>query len=113
MEQHSVVFPEKAQQRPRDLKVGLYFIQKAFCVISSYPFFEEFDSLISDVRIASNQGKIPVPLEEYIAHFLFGIPAPPRENYKLVFPTFCISHMNKQQIDFKRPCEKKLPYGNT
>lgn len=54
-----------------------FFLSKALCIMSMHPFFKEFKGILYDIKKASEYG-LKAPLENYLAHLVYSVPAPPR-----------------------------------
>lgn len=54
-----------------------YFVSKALCIMSMQPFFKEFKGILYDIKKASEVG-LRAPLEDFVAHLVYSVPAPPR-----------------------------------
>jgi hypothetical protein len=53
-------------------------LPKALCLTSRYPFFEQFKKILIDFLNVSIFPGLYAPLEDYFAHLVYSVPAPPR-----------------------------------
>ena len=80
-------------------------------MLSRQPFFEQFRLILIDIKRAADSGSLKGPLEDYITHLLFTIPAPPRGIAQVNLKLICKNHPFRNLM-FKYPPINKLPYAN-
>jgi hypothetical protein len=92
------------------LELGKYFIEKGLIVLSRQPFFDQLRVILIDIR-KSCQTAIKAPLEDYIAHFLYSVPCPPRGIASVNIKLVCKFHPYRTLL-LKYPPINRLPYAN-
>ena len=65
------------KESPNSIEKNKYFIGKALCILSRYPFFEEFKKILLDIKKRASQG-LNVPIEDILTYLVYSIPAPTR-----------------------------------
>ena len=65
------------------IEEGKLFLPKAICLLSRYPFFEQFKKILIDLKNYIDK-EIKAPFEDYLTHLIYSIPAPPRGLAKIV-----------------------------
>lgn len=93
---------EAEKQRRISSKKQPYYITKAFCIISHYPMFRTFKSILTQLyRISLSPGHIPI--ERYISNFCLELPLPPRGRIQVQYT------IGERIIMISRPPVNELP----
>lgn len=66
------------------LQLVTFFLPKCLTILSHYPLFDTFHSLLLQLHHISLSPSNPIPLERYIAHFTREIPLPPRGKIEII-----------------------------
>jgi hypothetical protein len=51
--------------------------------MSRFPFFDQFKTILFDLKLSIDHG-LKAPLEDYLTHLVYSVPAPPRGLAKIV-----------------------------
>ncbi|XP_074649748.1 C-myc promoter-binding protein-like [Tubulanus polymorphus] len=78
-------------------------VNKSICLLSHWPFFDEFKMFLSYLYRISIIGPHNVPMERHISHFMFSVPFPSPKRPRILV------ELNDEAICLNQPEETPLP----
>ncbi|KAI3421289.1 hypothetical protein GPALN_014910 [Globodera pallida] len=76
-QQDKIGDPTSTLPAKKDQKNTFYYCNKAICIVSRYPFFEPFRSILFFLlNTAASNSASRIPIERYISHLMYEVPFP-------------------------------------
>uniref|UniRef100_A0A914I9T6 C-myc promoter-binding protein n=1 Tax=Globodera rostochiensis TaxID=31243 RepID=A0A914I9T6_GLORO len=76
-QQDKIDDPTSRLAAKKDQKNTFYYCNKAICIVSRYPFFEPFRSILFFLlNTAASNSASRIPIERYISHLMYEVPFP-------------------------------------
>jgi len=83
---------------------GAVYAPKAICLLSNWPFFDQFSTFLQTVYRITKTPSVPIPVERYVMNFMHEVPVPPLGKTSVQFVVGDVS------ITLKRAPPNTLPF---